>query len=884
MSHAQTTRPSALRRLRMHQQLNRVIQRRIQIELLAASISGHMLGAGIERAHRVEQDVRLALREIGVVFGADYCFLHLLSSDGKIIERGYEWRADGLEPIAVQFVGQPASVFPYMADDYRARAVHGAPDAVGIFIFPDIAPEPDEVRDLMRQNGVQAAAFIPLRIGINLIGYCGLRSRRIDPDWPADDLKQLKLMGEVIANALLTVRAEEGLAGERNLLQSLIDAVPHTLYAKDINGRVIASNRTAAAMDARTPQETIGRMDRDVFDADAAQQYRNDEQAVIETGIPLLKHEEIVVDNIGARRWFSSIKTPLRDETGAILGIAGLGRDITEEKKDQQALNENEARFRMLFEASTAGIAILRVVLLADGAIEDYEYVDVNRRYESIMQAQRDVMIGKRFTDVLGAASISYMKGLKAVADSGAPYHVELYSNSVQKHLYLSVCQMGPGYMAVIVIDITESKQAEAELRQAEAGYRNIFENATMGVFRSMPDGRYLFVNTALAHIYGYDTPQEMLDDIGNDILHRIYADPQQRAEFTRILNSAGVITNFEAQHRRKDGSVIWTRVHARTTWSAPNIPLYYDGFLEDITARKEAARIIQERERQFRFLAENMHDVIWTMDNERRYTYISPSIRLLRGLEPEQAMRQEFMEPFTPESRAIIRDAIARRAAAEAAGVMDSVFYLELRQYHVDGKLHWVELLMQALLDAQGRRTGLLGITRDITARKRAEESLQFASTHDALTGLYNRACFQDELNRLCNEGRFPFSIILADVDGLKRANDQLGHAAGDELLRRTARVLTAGCRSDALVARYGGDEFAVLLPETSTIAARAAVLLVQAELNAHNAHAGGAPLSIAIGVATTTRPMNPDEIMSIVDARMYDDKRAHSVRSLRG
>ena len=883
----------------------RVLERRLQLELLAASLSGRMLGVDIERAQKAEQEVRLALSDIGAAFGADYCFLHLLSSDGKIIERGYEWRADGLEPIAERLVGHPAAVFPYMVNNDRsgadsaariggaARIDDAAANSIGIFVFPDLAPEPPEVRDLLRQHGVQAMALIPLHIGANLIGFCGLRSRHIDPAWPMDDLKQLKLMGEVIANALLTLRAEEGLVAERNLLQSLIDAVPYTLYAKDTTGRFIACNRAAAALDAHTPQETIGTTDWDVYNADAAQCYRNDEQAVIETGVPLLDHEEIVVDYTGAPRWFSSTKTPLRDDTGAIRGIAGLGRDITEQKKIEQALSENDARFRVLFNTTSAGIGILRIVRSPDGAIENYEYVDVNERYETIMQTPRDALIGKCVTDAFGANAIPYMKELKAVAETGKPFNQEVYGYTLQKHLYFSVCRLESGFVAIIFLDITASKQAEMELQQAEARYRAVFENAMMGVFRSTPDGRLLFVNTAMARIYGYDSSQEMLDLIGNDISNRLYADPQQRDEFGRILNSAGVVANFESQHRRKDGSLIWTRIHARAISNAPdasdtsdasdasNVPQYYDGFLEDITARKEAERIIEERERQYRFLAENMLDVIWMMDNERRYTYISPSIRLLRGLEPEQAMCESFLEPYTPQSRAIIRNAMARRATSEAAGKMNALFHFDLQMYHVDGTLRWVELSTQALLDSQGRRTGFMGLSREISARKEADGKLQYASTHDALTGLYNRARFQEELNRLCNAGPFPFSIILSDVDGLKRANDQLGHAVGDELLRQTARVLIAGTRSDALVARYGGDEFTVLLPETGATAVRAAMLLVQAELYTHNSQTDALPLSLAIGSATAAGPINPDELMSLADARMYEDKRAHNTRA---
>jgi diguanylate cyclase (GGDEF)-like protein/PAS domain S-box-containing protein len=434
---------------------------------------------------------------------------------------------------------------------------------------------------------------------------------------------------------------------------------------------------------------------------------------------------------------------------------------------------------------------------------------------------------------------------------------------------------MYPGYLAVLAMDISTAKQTEAELRKAEVRYRNIFDYASMGVYRSTPDGCYQFVNNVMARMYGYDSPQEMIALIGNDIASRIYVDPRKRDELNRRLDNASIVNGFEAEHRRKDGSTMLVRIHAHATWSDSGVPQYYLGFVKDITASAQTNRRLQESERQFRSLAENMYDVIWTLDNEHRFTYINPSIRSLRGLEPEEAMIEGYLDSFTPESRTIIRHAMARQSGAEANGWMDSAFYLQVQQYHREGRLAWVELLMQALRDVQGHRIGYLGISRDITARKRAEEELQHASTHDKLTGLYNRAHFQEELSRMCREGRFPFSIILTDVNDLKHANDSRGHSTGDELLRRAAQVLRSSSRSDALVARYGGDEFTILLPDASAVAARAAVLLLKAETLLHNSTHVGPAFSMAIGVATATAPINPDELIRIVDARMYEDKR---------
>src|SRR5205085_12588441 len=116
-----------------------------------------------------------------------------------------------------------------------------------------------------------------------------------------------------------------------------------------------------------------------------------------------------------------------------------------------------------------------------------------------------------------------------------------------------------------------------------------------------------------------------------------------------------------------------------------------------------------------------------------------------------------------------------------------------------------------------------------DITARKQAEDYLKYLGTHDVLTGLYNRAYFAEELARLGRGRRFPVSMIMADLNGLKEVNDSLGHAEGDKLIRRAAEVLQASVRAEDLVTRTGGDEFAIILPATTAEAAAEAVLRVQ-------------------------------------------------------
>ncbi|HXE96837.1 MAG TPA: diguanylate cyclase [Dongiaceae bacterium] len=263
--------------------------------------------------------------------------------------------------------------------------------------------------------------------------------------------------------------------------------------------------------------------------------------------------------------------------------------------------------------------------------------------------------------------------------------------------------------------------------------------------------------------------------------------------------------------------------------------------------------------------ILDNIPNIAWLKDREGKYVAVNEPFGRALGMAPEKLVGKNDYDIYPLE--------LAVKYEKNFKEVMETGVrtYFEESIDDRDGTHHYVEKIQTPIFTGLGEIIGIIGIAHDITSRKEVEVKLRHESTHDILTGLYNRAFFDEELERLSHSRMFPMSIVMADVNGLKTVNDTLGHDAGDNLIRLAARIILGAFRAEDIVARIGGDEFAVLLPETDSAVAEEAVERIMScpEITSGQ-------VSIAFGIATAENKDKLGEALKLSDKRMYRDKSA--------
>jgi diguanylate cyclase (GGDEF)-like protein/PAS domain S-box-containing protein len=398
------------------------------------------------------------------------------------------------------------------------------------------------------------------------------------------------------------------------------------------------------------------------------------------------------------------------------------------------------------------------------------------------------------------------------------------------------------------------------------ARYRDLVGHLHVGVYRTTIDGAILEANQAIADMLGFPEPKALQAVKVQDLYVRTDDRREHLAALEREQSGPA-----EFQLVRRDGTILWVRDYCRAVTDRRGVVRFYDGILVDITAEKRAREALRQSERDYRQLFENAHDAILIFAavegtvleaNQRACELYGYAHAELVGMPLERLAKDAAL------GRERYREMVAQ-------GTPQAFESVHLRK---DGTEMTIEV-NAAAVEHRGV-AALLSINRDITERRALEQAIRDMAFHDPLTGLPNRKLLSDRFELAlaqARRGRRAMAVLFLDLDGFKAVNDGWGHAQGDALLRDVAGRLAGALRTGDTVARIGGDEFTVLLPELPQEEGAAEVsrkILRELESTFH-VSGGECRVTASIGIALYPRDgENADTLLKRADAAMYRAK----------
>ena len=526
------------------------------------------------------------------------------------------------------------------------------------------------------------------------------------------------------------------------------------------------------------------------------------------------------------------------------------------------------------------------MITTADGTI-----VDVNRAFTRITGYSRREALGRnsRFHASDRQDQAFYAAMRHDLIDDGY-WSGEVWNRRKNGEVYVEMqtistvpdVQGNIRQIVTLFSDITATKQAEEALAASEELRRLFIEYAPAGLAMFDRDMRYLYTSDHWFADHGLD--KRDLHGLSHyDVFPEI---PEQWKEFHRRGLAGEVLRSEGDRFERLDGSVKWMRWEIRPWYNGQGSIGGIIIFTEDITANKKAEEALREQEESFRLIAENLDGFVVTLDADGRRVYNSPSYARLLG--ERQIAGSSSFDDIHPADRERVMRAF-REAVATGIGQ-----HLEYRFLMANGSTCLLESRSGIVRDDEGRTKRVVVVSHDITERRRAEEKIQHLAFHDALTQLPNRSTLHDRLiHSMAASKRSGCygALMFLDLDHFKPLNDRHGHDAGDLLLIDAAARLKRCVRETDTVARFGGDEFAVLLSELhadkdeATVQARRIAEKIRLSLSEPYRmivkrsgmadHTVDHHCTVSIGVSLfIDDEVSPDKLVKRADAAMYQAK----------
>lgn len=542
---------------------------------------------------------------------------------------------------------------------------------------------------------------------------------------------------------------------------------------------------------------------------------------------------------------------------GKVQGALGIFRDITQKKAIEDLLRRSENHYRMLIK----NVSDMILVLDADGAI----------RYQSPSVEQ---LTGFRFQETKGRPFFDYIhpddlpEAEKLFQDRmkipGLAPSIILRVKSKESQ-WISVEALAnnllndPAISGIVVNarDVTNRRWMEQAVRESEEKHRLLLNSIQSPVLALKKDLTIYYCNQFYSDFVGRPIPE--LEGRNLIELFPSFKKSQSYAAYLKAIETG----QNQITEGLVNGRYLRDRVYSMS-WGILSMAV-------DITAEQAAVESLKNSEERFRLLAASAADAIVSIDQQGKITFWNKAAENIFGYSSDQALGQDSDMLIPERLRGSHKQGFKRLVGKSPSGSRAEP--LELYGLRRDGRE--MPLEMAVSVAAVAGQTIYTAIIRDITERKDFDEQLKYLSFHDALTGLYNRAYFEEEMQRLSKARLDSVGLLICDVDGLKLVNDTMGHKTGDGLLVVIAGIITDACRQGDVVARIGGDEFGAILPNSSVGAIEQVCARIRQVTSEYNSKNPELPLSLSLGWGVRpAKDLDANRLFHLADDEMYREK----------
>ncbi len=510
---------------------------------------------------------------------------------------------------------------------------------------------------------------------------------------------------------------------EADLLAHLLEGLSYNVYFKDRESRFMRVNPFMARwLGLESPEDAVGRSDFDFFDEEHARQAFADEQAILRTGEGIHDKEESEVGPDGSRRWVVTTKLPLRGVDGAIVGTYGFSRDITDSKRQDQALVESESLYHTLVE--NLPLNVFRKDL-------EGRFTFCNRRFCESLGRPLEAVLGKTDHDFFPAAlSDRFRRDDQKVVETG-----ELSEGVVESldpeggrrflHVMKSAVRDHEGGVAGIqgvYLDITAERESDLALRENEQRYRALMETSRVAIVTATDEDRIFDANPAAELMFGY-TMAELRDARLTELMSERFR-ARHQAAFRRFLETGqpGIMgSTVEIAGLRKNGEEFPLEL-SLASWRSPDGRAWFAGIMRDVTERAEADQALRDSEALYHSLVESIPLNVMRKDLDGRITFANRKFFETAGSNREATVGKTDHDLYPAE--------LANKYREDDLLVIATGKTLESIEAHhtPDGRTLHVEAFKTPVRDADGGIVGVQILFWDVTARKEAEDALKHA------------------------------------------------------------------------------------------------------------------------------------------------------------